>query len=355
MISGTSRDGADLALVRFENDRPGVQASLCVPYPDELAESLRATIEAGRRPDGEVCNILNRDLGLFFAQGVSRLIEESGVSAGDITAIGSHGQTVWHEPPESLQLGDPEVIASKTGIVTVGLFRQADLEAGGEGAPLAPLLHRALFAPETGQIAVLNIGGIANLSILETGGGVSGFDTGPGNCLMDNWIRRNLGEAFDDGGAWASQGTVIPPLLMNLLQDPWFNQPPPKSTGVEYFNMRWLENKAELKAFSAQDIQATLCQLTVQSIADALPASVEEVLVCGGGVHNHHLMQSLRAQSPGCSFESTQARGVDPNAVEAILFAWLARERLADRRQDTTSITGAAQPVLLGSVHHPEP
>lgn len=353
MLSGTSRDGADLALVTFEDDRPRLSHALCLPYPDAIADALRAMIDSGRRPASAQALSLHRDLGHFFASGVSRLLQQASLDATEISAIGSHGQTAWHEPPESIQLGDPALIAAETGIVTVGQFRQADLETGGQGAPLAPLLHRALFAPEAGQRGVLNLGGIANLSLLAADGTVRGFDTGPGNCLLDAWIRRHQGNAFDDGGAWASRGTVIQPVLMTLLEDPWFSRPPPKSTGVEYFNLRWLEAGAELAAFDVADIQATLSELTAQSIANALPPELAEVLVCGGGVHNADLLQRLRARRPDCTIESTETHGVDPDAVEAMLFAWLARERLAGRAQDTTSITGASRPVLLGSIYRP--
>lgn len=353
MLSGTSRDGADLALVTFEDDRPRLNHALCIPYPESIAQALRAMIDSGRRPEPDRTAELHRDLGRFFASGVSRLLEQASLGAADVSAIGSHGQTAWHEPPESIQLGDPALIAAETGIVTVGQFRQADLEAGGQGAPLAPLLHRTLFAPDHGQRAIVNLGGIANLSLLAADGTVRGFDTGPGNCLLDAWVRRRQGKAFDEDGQWAASGTAIQPVLMTLLEDPWFSRPPPKSTGVEYFNLRWLENAADLNAFAPSDIQATLAELTAQSVAAALPPDVTGVLVCGGGVHNADLLARLRAHRPDCSIESTAAHGIDPDAVEAMLFAWLARERLAERLQDTTTITGASRPVLLGTIHRP--
>ncbi len=353
MLSGTSRDGADIALVAFRNGHPELEHLLCLPYPESLADALRSAIDTARRPDPETTRELDRELGSFFAGSVNRLLDESGLGRESITAIGSHGQTVWHEPPESIQLGDPGIIARQTGIVTISQFRQADLEAGGQGAPLAPLLHAALFRPESGQTGVLNLGGIANLSVLEAGGAVRGFDTGPASCLLDAWIRKHRGKAYDDAGRWAASGTVMRPLLMTLLEDPYFSQRPPKSTGVEYFNLTWLESKAELEAFDPADIQATLAALTAQSVAATVPEAVDEILICGGGVHNTDLLARLKAACPGRNFESTAKLGLDPDAVEAVLFAWLARERLADRAQDTTSITGAARPVLLGSIYRP--
>lgn len=354
MISGTSRDGVDMALVSFEDQQPKLEATACYPYPEKLADRLKATIETGLRPDAEKRVKLDRELGEFFAACVHRFTHDHNVHYQSVSAIGSHGQTVWHAPPESIQLGDPQLIADKTGIVTVADFRRADLEAEGEGAPLAPLLHRAIFRPESGRRAVLNLGGIANLSLVSASGFIQGFDTGPANCLLDAWIRRNRGEPFDDQGGWAAQGTVIQPLLMTLVQDPWFSLLPPKSTGVEYFNLRWLEKYVDTADFEAVDIQSTLAELTVESVVDALPPDVSDVLVCGGGAYNTDLLDRLRAQRPDCRITSTSGFGVEPEAVESLLFAWLAKERLEEKEQDTTSITGASRPVLLGSIYRPD-
>lgn len=353
MISGTSRDGVDTALVSFENDSPAVERSICLPYPETLAHALKALIDSGKRPHPAQYESLHSELGHFFADGVNRLLQDAGIDPSVVTAVGSHGQTAWHEPPESIQLGDPGIIAAGTGITTVADFRRADLDAGGEGAPLAPLLHRALFKPDSEVTAVLNLGGIANITLLDASGGVRGFDTGPANCLMDGWIRRTRGLGFDKGGEWAAQGNVIEPLVMTLMEDAYFSRLPPKSTGVEYFNLRWLDGAVDLEAFAPEDIQATLCELTARSVAAAIPQEARNVLVCGGGVHNDNLLQRLRALRPGLDLRSTQSRGVDPDCVEAILFAWLARERLEGREQDTTSITGAVRPVLLGSIYRP--
>jgi anhydro-N-acetylmuramic acid kinase len=232
------------------------------------------------------------------------------------------------------------------------------MEAGGQGAPLAPLLHRALFSPVihsgTGNGAVLNLGGIANISILGVSGSVSGFDTGPANCLMDAWIGSNLKQAFDRDGCWAASGQVSPRLLKSMLSDPFFSKDVPKSTGVEYFNSTWLERQLDGETLDAADVQATLAELTAVSVTDQLKRySPEEVLVCGGGTHNSYLMQRLQANLPNIPLRSTAFRGLDPDWIEAILFAWLARERLDGRLQDTGAITGARKPVLLGKIFQP--
>ncbi len=362
MISGTSRDGADAALVSFEDGWPEVIEADCVPYSPDLAKELRDLVTTGRRPTPEEEVSLDQSLAAHFSRVAVSLLEKAEVKPEGIAAIGSHGQTVWHDPegdtPETIQLGNPESIARQTGIVTVGDFRQADVEAGGQGAPLAPLLHRALFRPEdlagSNSRVVLNLGGIANISILGVSGSVSGFDTGPANCLMDAWIGSNLKQAFDRDGCWAASGQVLPRLLENMLSDPFFSKDAPKSTGVEYFNAAWLERQLDGQNLDAADVQTTLAELTAISVTDQVKRySPEEVLVCGGGTHNSYLMQRLQATLPGVTLRSTAFRGLDPDWIEAILFAWLARERLAGRLQDTGAITGARKPVLLGKIFQP--
>jgi anhydro-N-acetylmuramic acid kinase len=294
----------------------------------------------------------------FFSHAAMPLLEKADIQASSVAAIGSHGQTVWHHPagpePETIQSGNPQQIADNTGIVTVGNFRLADLAAGGQGAPLAPLLHRALFRPAQGTRVVLNLGGIANISIVTSEGGVSGFDTGPANCLLDAWIQKQSKESFDRNGAWSAGGVVDNLLLLDLMNDPYFRKPAPKSTGVEYFNLDWLESHAIVSSLPPQDVQATLAQLTASTVAAAVSQERPgDVLVCGGGIHNDDLLERLRALLPGCPLQSTDEHGLDPDWVEAVLFAWLARERIAGRLQDTGSITGAAEPVLLGDIFQP--
>jgi len=249
MLSGTSRDGVDAVLVEFDGQQPRVIASLCVAYPAALAVRLRHMIERHLRPGDDEMQLADQELAEFFALSAWSLLDDAGVKAKDVTALGSHGQTVWHKPvkprPETIQLGDPQHIANLTGIPTVARFRQADLAAGGQGAPLAPLLHGALFRPGKGVCVVLNLGGIANISVLDHEGNISGYDTGPANCLLDSWIRKHKGTDFDDGGQWAAGGSVDGKLLDLLLADPYFALQAPKSTGVEYFNYRWLRSRLD--------------------------------------------------------------------------------------------------------------
>lgn len=358
MISGTSRDGVDAALVSFAGETPAVLAARCDPYPADLRRRLDGLLEPLRRPTPRAAFDLDRPLADHFAATARRLLADAAVDARAVAAIGSHGQTVWHDPdrnpPETLQLGDPQVIANATGITTIGDFRRADVEAGGQGAPLAPLLHRVLFARRGATRAVLNLGGIANVSVLAGDGRVTGFDTGPANCLMDAWIRRHRGVDFDRGGAWAAGADPDPALLERLLDDPWFSRPPPKSTGIEHFNLDWLDPRLGARPPDPATVQATLCELTAASVAPAVAASgADEVLVCGGGAHNTHLLERLRARLPGVAVRSTADVGLDPDWIEAILFAWLARERLADRALDTRAVTGAAHPVRLGRIARP--
>jgi len=358
LISGTSRDGVDAAVVRFEEQHPVILATLCLPYPEPLATRLRHMVRAGRRPREEDLLALDEPVAEHFADSALRVIRKAGLDAGAVHAIGSHGQTVWHDPdgqvPESIQLGSPDRIAARTGILTVGDFRRADIAAGGQGAPLAPLLHRALFRPRQGKRVVLNLGGIANVSLLDDRGGVSGFDTGPANCLLDAWIQDQRDEPFDHDGAWGAAGKVDQQLLDSLLQDPWLGMPPPKSTGIEYFNLNWLRRHLPGRAIAPRDVQATLAELTAVTVARAVrPCAAADLLLCGGGSHNRDLVDRLRRLLPGLRLRSTAEFGLEPDWVEAVLFAWLARERLASRHQHTGSITGAREPVLLGTVAQP--
>ncbi|MEM1411136.1 MAG: anhydro-N-acetylmuramic acid kinase [Pseudomonadota bacterium] len=355
LISGTSRDGLDAALVDLSQEHPRLLKAACTPYPESLRAELDHLLDLGRRPQTAECMGLDMALGGFFADACQGLLDDAGQSASAVMAIGSHGQTVWHEPngpdPVSLQIGNAEVLSRQTGLTVVSDFRSADLALGGQGAPLAPLLHRGLFG-RLAPCAVLNLGGIANLTLLEPDGAVSGFDTGPANCLLDSWCLSRRGEPFDDDGAWAASGQVLTELLEQWLEDPYFALPTPKSTGLEHFNRSWLAQRLQGDE-APEDVQRTLMALTVESVAQALERHATlagPVLVCGGGVHNGFLMRELAARLPDRTVESTQAHGIDPDWVEAVLFAWLAQQRLADQLQDTAPITGARAPALLGRV-----
>jgi anhydro-N-acetylmuramic acid kinase len=289
---------------------------------------------------------------------VLALLQESGVSAGAIRAIGSHGQTLRHRPfgdaPFTMQVGDGNVIAELTGIATVADFRRRDVAAGGQGAPLVPAFHAATLHVADEDRAVLNIGGIANLTLLPAAGAVRGFDTGPGNCLMDAWCLRHRGERFDRAAAFAAGGACSSGLLERLLAEPWLALAPPKSTGRDHFHAQWLDAMLAGLDLSPDDVQATLNRFTAQSIADALRRQMpacRRLLVCGGGVHNPVLMANLSTALPGVIIESTASQGLDPDFVEAMAFAWLARETCANRPGNLAAVTGARGPRVLGCIY----
>jgi anhydro-N-acetylmuramic acid kinase len=359
MLSGTSRDGVDAVLVNISDGSMDLLHATCTAYPPAIKMTLDQLLETGGKPSADVVSLLDENLGRFFARSAQNLVREAGMEMRDIRAIGSHGQNVWHQPggenPLTLQLGRGDIIARNTSTTVVANFRTADVKAGGQGAPLAPLLHRELFHSASEDRAILNIGGIANLTILPAEGGVSGFDCGPGNCLMDAWTSLHLQKDFDENGRWAAKGRPDQELLHRLLADPFFSQAPPKSTGLEYFNLNWLSGYLGDPAPAETDIQATLAELSATSIAASLEkvGLPDRMLVCGGGVHNTFLMQRLGAAIPALAIQPTSLHGIDPNCVEGLLFAWLAYQRLHGNSQDTTAITGARQAVLLGDVFEP--
>jgi anhydro-N-acetylmuramic acid kinase len=351
-------DGIDAALVDCTSDQPCLITAQGFSYPPELRNRLVAATQLAN-PRTENLSGLDDDLGREFAAATNSLLEYAQVTAGEITAIGSHGQTIRHEPdapaPYTLQIGNPQLISHLTGIDVVADFRSPDIAAGGQGAPLVPAFHHAVFASDREPRVVLNIGGIANITILPDASAsrVTGFDTGPGNTLMDAWIRCTLDTDMDEHGTFAASGTVHKPLLEHLLQDNYFSRSPPKSTGPEYFNLEWVMSSAHSASLPPRDIQATLCELTAASIAADIgkyaPATAR-VLVCGGGVHNRHLMQRLADHLPGIVVTSTREFGIDPDWVEAAAFAWLASQRLAGNPGNLPAVTGAREPVLLGRI-----
>ncbi len=359
LISGTSVDGVDCALVQFDQDQPTLLCSHFKPSPDELRQKV-LQICSGEKVDLSSLGQIDIQVGRFFAEGVNELLEESGTKPKNVTAIGSHGQTFWHQPaglyPFSMQLGDPNSIAFHTGITTVADFRRMDIVAGGQGAPLAPLLHRNVFQSSESSRAVANIGGISNLTCLPVNGKSAAFDSGPGNVLMDYWIGKHQQRRYDENGQWAASGKVNLGLLDKLLDESYFSLSYPKSTGRELFNGEWLETKLELvPAIDPADVQATLLALTAKTIAADLTRlmAAEALYVCGGGAHNGTLMTALRIELPDTEVTSTEALGIDPDWVEAIAFAWMARERMEGRALDTRPFTGAIEPVMLGGVYTP--
>ena len=365
LMSGTSMDSVDVAVVDLTDDSFELLSSHRHAIPDDLLPDLRSALDPAA--SARFVFELDRAIAKLFAEAALTALEKSRIPTTSVEAIGSHGQTVFHQPDGSktctAQLGDPSTIAYLTGITTVANFRQMDVAAGGQGAPLSPAFHAWLFGNSERDQLVVNIGGIANLSILPGAGRgeVTGFDTGPGNTLMDLWIERHRGQAFDRDGRWASSGRTLPALLSHLLEDPYFARAAPKSTGREYFNLPWLQariaNTAGNADFDATDIQATLSALTATSIAQAClrhSPSAASLFLCGGGAHNQHLTDLLAHRLPDVSVQTTAALGLHPDWVEAAAFAWLARQRLNGIPVNCPSVTGAERETLLGGVFRRE-
>jgi anhydro-N-acetylmuramic acid kinase len=360
VMSGTSMDAVDTAMVDFSGATPTVVASHSQPWPPTLRERLNS-FAAGSPLNADALATLDVETGWFLADTIRQLLANSRCPAENVAAIGCHGQTVAHladaEIPATLQLGDANVIAERTGITTINDFRRRDLAAGGQGAPLAPAFHEAVFRTPAECRVVLNLGGIANITILpaDPNKAATGFDTGPANCLMDGWARQYLGRPCDENGAWAASAEADPQLLATMMADPYFARQLPKSTGTQYFSARWLREQLAncAKRPPAEVVQATLAQLTSRSIAEAVhrhAMDAERLLVCGGGVHNTVLLDLLRRQT-GLAVESTAQYGIDPDWVEAMAFAWLAQRTLDDLPGNLPAVTGAVGPRILGAIH----
>lgn len=355
LISGTSADGIDAVLAEFgPQGAPRLLAGLTEAYPQDLRRELLAFMHGEYRGDPvDQLLRLERVLGERFAAAATAVLAKAGVEIGGVTAIGSHGQTLRHRPPDStLQAGDPNLIAARLGRPVVADLRRMDIAFGGQGAPLVPAFHRAAFGSDAEVRAVVNIGGIANVTVLSPAE-LSGGDVGPGNALLDAWCAEHGGAEFDRDGALAASGRVDAGLLDALRTDPFFAKPLPKSTGRELFNRGWLA-RALRPGLAPADVQATLAELTASTIADALrQAQPARVLVCGGGARNGHLMRRLAALLAPIPVTTTAALGVDPDLVEATAFAWLARETLAGRAGNVPAATGAARAVVLGGRYGP--
>ncbi len=354
IMSGTSLDGIDAVLAAPRGKRLRLVSSHHRPYPGALRSRLLGLHQPG--PDElHRAALLSNELAAAYAASVRGLLARAGVSARAVAAIGCHGQTVRHRPDAgyTLQLVNGALLAELTGITVVCDFRSRDIAAGGEGAPLVPAFHRAMFGSPGRSRAIVNVGGIANITHLPARGAVTGFDCGPGNCLLDAWILERRRKRYDARGAWAASGTVIPRLLRKLVAHPFFRRCPPKSAGRREFNLQWV--KRALKGTERPaDVQATLLELTATGIARAVDkhcARAREIHVCGGGARNRTLLARLAALLPGRRIATTDALGVAPEHVEALAFAWLALKTLRSEPGSLPAVTGARGPRVLGAIY----
>jgi len=354
-------DGVDAALLSFENEKIKLLGAISWPIPVEIKSALN-TLSFSEHVDIRLLGETDTQMGRLFTDSVLNLLQKTNTDAKHITAIGSHGQTIYHHPnskhPFTMQIGDANIIAAKTHITTVADFRRRDIALGGQGAPLVPAFHDYLFQDRASDQMVLNIGGIANITYLPTDKtkNITGFDTGPGNTLLDLWHEKHRQLPCDFNGEWARSGKLDTPLFTHLLSDDYFQKAFPKSTGREYFNLKWLDRKLTAfgKSSAPADIQNTLTEFTAKSIADAIQLiskNGETVWVCGGGIENLFLMQRLQAHLPNYKIKSTSEAGIDPKWIEAAAFAWLAKQTLLKKPGNCISVTGAKQETVLGAIY----
>jgi anhydro-N-acetylmuramic acid kinase len=358
LMSGTSIDSIDAILLNCSTTKQAVIAYHEQPWPAELRQELQAITTPGSNEIDRM-GPLDARVADLFANAALGLLQHAEIKPQQVTAIGCHGQTIRHrpnsEPPFTLQIGDPNRIAETTGITTVADFRRRDMAAGGQGAPLVPAYHEWLFRKGGENRVILNIGGISNLTVLPSDptDPVLGFDSGPGNILLDGWAQTQLAQPYDSSGSWAASGEVNSKLLTLLLSDPYFSLPYPKSTGREYFNQPWLEERLD-QNIKPEDVQATLTALTATSIHQAIgmtSAEVQRVIVCGGGVHNNELMRQLQELLGLVPLETTATYGIEPNQVEAAAFAWLAKQTMERRNGNLPTVTGASHAAVLGGIY----
>lgn len=362
LMSGTSLDGVDGVLADFSGTRPSILAHASAPFSQALTRELLALNRPCRNELHRAALAANA-LVRVYAQVVTKLLQQSGIGSAAVTAIGAHGQTVRHRPQTfdgtgyTLQLNNPALLAELTGIDVIADFRSRDVAAGGQGAPLVPTFHQSVFGRHGETVTVLNVGGISNLTVVgpQLADDVMGFDCGPGNALIDAWCQRHLGQAFDSNGAWAATGQIHAGLLAVLLEEPYFALPVPKSTGRDLFNSNWLAGKlAEFGALAPVDVQATLTELTASVCATAIKRygfESKNLIVCGGGAFNSHLMQRLQALLPTRPVESSQSHGLPPLQVEAAAFAWLARKTVLRETASLKTVTGAQGARILGAIY----
>jgi len=357
LMSGTSMDGIDAVLVSFNHSAVKIHASHTIPYPDQIRHRLIAASQNQAEPDeiGELDTLV----GHLFAQAADAVIQRSGFDRAKIRGIGSHGQTIRHQPsgtaPFSIQIGNPCVLSEATNITTVADFRRRDMAAGGQGAPLVPAFHKAFFSSDEENRCILNLGGIANITWLPASDEIpaTGFDTGPANALMDAWCLDQTGLPFDSDGHWAMEGSINQELLDDMLSDAYFSKAPPKSTGKERFNLDWVKTLVSRhRDIPAEDIQRTLLELTVKSVVQQLPEISDlRIYVCGGGARNPLLMEAFAKALPGVSLSLTTELGLDPQLVEPVAFAWLAKQALEGKPGNLPDVTGAAGPRILGAIY----
>jgi len=364
LMTGTSVDSLDAALVQFnKQDQPTILNTHSTSLHEQTQQHVQTLSSSGA---GEIDLIrqLDQNIALDSCKAIETLCQKASISPSSVTAIGSHGQTVRHYPTTahrkgySLQLGDPNIIAETTGITTVADFRRRDIAAGGQGAPLVPAFHRAAFQSTNNDRIILNLGGIANISYLPKDGKVIGYDTGPANTLMDAWCLKHQKQRFDKDGQWAKTGNCHDELLHMLLADTYFSSAAPKSTGREYFNLSWLERQLETiatKTLTPPDIQATLLELTAITVAQEInrvdPNKLTQIYVCGGGSHNIALMKKLAQHTQPRHLSTTEEIGIKPDWVEAVAFAWLAKQTMHKASGNLPSATGANNEVILGGVY----
>lgn len=354
LMTGTSLDGVDAALVDFTSGSPKSLATYWSPYPDPLRQEALA-LQAAADNELHRAALFANKLAYFYAEAVASVLINANISANQVTAIGCHGQTVRHQPDHhySLQINNPALLAELTNITVIADFRSRDLAAGGQGAPLVPAFHAAVFCDQNQHRLILNIGGFANLTDLKPGQLIRGFDCGPGNVLMDAWIDKNQSLPFDTNGQWAATGIILPCLLEKLMADNFFQAKPPKSCGRDDFNLHWLSrflNGSE----RAEDVQATLAEFTAVTAANAIKTwcgMPEAIFICGGGVHNATLVARLQHHLPHCRITSTDFLGQPPDWVEAVAFAWLAYRTASGRPSNLPAVTGASGHRILGAIY----
>ncbi len=364
IMSGSSLDGIDVALVELYDSSTSnainipnckLLATHFVPYEADIKDAV-LTLHFPQENELEKSALVANQLASLYAEAVNTLLSKEQLTANQISAIGCHGQTIRHQPQNSytIQLNNHALLAELTNINVVGDFRSRDIAAGGQGAPLVPAFHQATFGSNNQNRAIINIGGIANITALSQTDSVIGFDSGPGNILLDHWVKQHLGKDYDANGEWSSSGQIIPPLLNSMLAEPFFSLSPPKSTGRDLFNAAWLTHHIDHLDTRPQDIARTLIELTAVTICEAIQQhcpTMDEIYICGGGAHNRLLINCLQRKLPHTAVGMTNDLGVDADWVEATAFAWLAQQTMQNRPSNLPAATGAAGARVLGAIY----